>query len=324
MADTESTRPRPRRMPPRKFQYSLRTFLVVCVTIGLLVGLATRWYEASLRESVPGELNRAIQDGKSREVDRLLTRHPWLLRTAPETPFVLYAVQCDEIEAVRVLLAHGADMDAADSKVGWIALHYAAAASDLKMFNLLLSAKPDVNAQMKGGFTALHLLPNYQTQEKIMALLDAGTRLDIRDDEGATPLHRLAALNDDEWKRALMAVLGAKADIYARDDNGATPLHYAAGSGLDMAITVLIQNGAKLNARDKKGQTPLHWACKRKPNYADILLSKGADPNLVDHAGRTPLHIAAESGSSAATHLVWNGADILTRDRNGKFPLAGR
>lgn len=77
--------------------------------------------------------------------------------------------------------------------------------------------------------------------------------LGVRDEIGATALHRAAQAGN----RALVRLLIARgADVSARDDLGATALHRAAESGSPETISELIRRGADPEARDLLGRAP--------------------------------------------------------------------
>lgn len=61
--------------------------------------------------------------------------------------------------------------------------------------------------------------------------------------------------------KAVIACLQAGADLSMRDKDGLTSLHRAAASNPNPAvITALLHAGAGVNARTKNGNTPLHGA----------------------------------------------------------------
>ncbi|MDO8863670.1 ankyrin repeat domain-containing protein [Haliea sp. E1-2-M8] len=83
----------------------------------------------------------------------------------------------------------------------------------------LVRAQRDINARTIDGETALHLAVH--TPEVVKLLLEAGANPNARDERGATPLHRAAAV----WlgEQSVKALLAAGADPALRDDEGSTP-----------------------------------------------------------------------------------------------------
>lgn len=90
-------------------------------------------------------------------------------------------------------------------------------------------------------------------------------------------------------------------------------LHYAAVSGNEKLIRLLVQHGADVNARDPQGGTALAHAVghQEKTKPVKVLLELGADPNLADNEGRTPIYWAACVGlMSMVKELKKAGATV--------------
>lgn len=59
------------------------------------------------------------------------------------------------------------------------------------------------------------------------------------------------------------SLIGDGTDVNVRYDDGETPLHLAVNKGNAELALVLIEHGADLNAVNKQGETPLFLATKR-------------------------------------------------------------
>ncbi len=153
------------------------------------------------------------------------------------------AARGDDIEAVRALIADGADVNAAHGD-GMTGLHWAALNGNGEMARLLIDAG---------------------------AMLEAATRLGAH-----TPLH-VAAKEGHGEVVAILAEAGA--DPAAATETGATPLHFAAASGDARAVTVLLDHDAAVDAREPEwGQTPLMFAAALgRTDAVAALLAAGAD-----------------------------------------------
>ena len=158
-------------------------------------------------------------------------------------PRIADAARRDDIEAVRALIAGGADVNAAHGD-GMTGLHWAALNGNVEMARLLLEAG---------------------------ATLKAATRLGAH-----TPLH-VAAKESHGEVVAILAEAGA--DVAAATETGAMPLHFAAASGDVHAVTVLLDHGAPVDAREPQWeQTPLMFAAALGRTEAVVaLIEAGAD-----------------------------------------------
>jgi cytohesin len=117
-------------------------------------------------------------------------------------------------------------------------------------------------------------------------------------------------------------------DLDLRDDDGFTPLHVVAEKGwTELVETVLGKNSDLLNdvLNDKK-QSPLHVAIlKEKYEVALQLLTRpNVDVNLADSEGQTPLHLAARFGNLAVVEKLLSkdlDANAIYLNEDGLTPL---
>ena len=149
------------------------------------------------------------------------------------------------------------------------------------------------------------------TLEEVTACLDAGADLKARDDNGWTPLHWAAGVNENP--AVIEALLAAGADLKARDEYGGTPLQNAAGINENPAvIEALLAAGADPKARNVSGDTPLHFAARfNNPAIAQALLKAGADPKAEDALGETPLQNAASNRNPAVRAILLQDDDSM-------------
>jgi len=141
----------------------------------------------------------------------------------------------------------------------------------------------------------------------------------------------VAALAGEHFGIAELLVRnGASATVNVRGDEGRTPLHSAAFYGYVEVVRFLLEHSADVNSQDSKGRTPLHnppeGGSREDPNpprlSADVtrlLLQHGADVNARQNDGRTPLHAAAFHGTlEVARVLLEHGATVAEEDNDGK------
>jgi len=137
-------------------------------------------------------------------------------------------------DLVRLLLKHGAKVNAADAE-GLTPLHMAARRGHPDLAKVLLDAGANADAKDKNGFTPLLVVAGRGyclTGQGIIAftdvvrvLVEAGADVNCRDRYGSTPLHRACVQDPPEVVRLL---LEAGADPRAVDGEGKTPGQIAA------------------------------------------------------------------------------------------------
>jgi len=108
--------------------------------------------------------------------------------------------------------------------------------------------------------------------DEVRTLLLKGVDVNSRDVFGDNAgLHWAASLGLAEMARLL---IDNGADVNIRNEEGYTPLHWAAGEGQKELVVILIIHGADVNAHNKRGWTPLRWAeAQRQKEIARILMA---------------------------------------------------
>lgn len=118
---------------------------------------------------------------------------------------------------------------------------------------------------------------------------------------------------------------GSDVDIEVKDEEGATPLIVAAARGDVPTLHVLLRAGARLDARDDFGWTALMRAARVGDTaVVRMLLTAGAAPDARNEAdaGQTALMLAAEGGHEGVmVELLTRGADLDAPDAVGRTPL---
>jgi ankyrin repeat protein len=231
------------------------------------------------------------------------------------------------VNVVRLLLEHGADVTISDSFLHSTALHRASSGGWLEVVRLLLSYGAKVEEKEMQGKTSFQMASSRGHLEIMKLLSENGAVIGVRDNKEETPLHEASAGGHVDAMRWL---LNHGADANARRDDRSTPLHLAAYEHLE-AVQLLLEHNAGINSQDDKGKTPLHTALTffrffpRQKDVFDIvrrLLEHGADPNIRDHSLSTPLHQASAEGSlKVARLLISYGAKVDEKDGKGMSPF---
>jgi ankyrin repeat protein len=161
-----------------------------------------------------------------------------------ETPLMTCA-RTGNVDAVKLLVEFGANVNTAEPTQGQNALMWAIAERHFAVVQALIAAHADLKAASKQGFTPIHFAARVGDLDSLKALIAAGVDIDYPTQGGAaagyTPL--------------LVASLRAKID---------TALY-------------LLDHGANPNA-DAPGFTPLHWASTSWEGYASNPVYGFEDP----------------------------------------------
>jgi ankyrin repeat protein len=236
--------------------------------------------------AIAGDLHEAVRANDAGHLVLLLEQG----QAVNETDFVLgtplhVAVAQGSVPLAKILISHGADVEAPSEDRGARAIHLAANFGDLEILNMMLDAGADIEAIDQTGQTPLLIAAATNNLKAVKGLLDRGADKEARESgKGQTPLMRACRLG---YLEIAVALVTNGADINAADDAGRSPLKLAAtansyiGVGDGALIEYLVKNGADLNMKESTGHTALSWAMQdiHNPIYrkiADLLRKLGA------------------------------------------------
>ena len=265
----------------------------------------------------------------------------------PRPEELMDAVQRASIAAVKGLLVQGADVNAANG-VGATALMWAV--PDLEKVKLLVAHGAHVNARSTNlGRTAFLIAASYPgTVPLLRYLVSKGADPKATDRNGSNAV-RLAALSADVDVIRYLLDLGLDAGSMSAG-SPQTPLGLAARrryrpttdlllsrgapapkniSGITSwappeMVNVMLQRGADINARTTPfGRTAVIFAAASDHDSLPtlkFLLEKGADPNLADADGETALDWAMHRNDRARIELLQaHGAKDAQTPRDQTF-----
>ena len=255
------------------------------------------------------------------------------------TTVLMTAARTGNVDMVKSLLVHGADVNAKDNPRGQTALMWAVAEKHPEVARTLIDHGADVHARSTSGFTPLLFAAQQGDMESARMLVEVGANVNEAAPEEGSAL--VVATHSGHEALALF-LLEKGADSNAADAYGITALHYAVLKGLARVsgvrpisgadyvyrpnmpelVKALLAHGANPNARVAKfppmpntrqfklidltpvGATPfLLAAASYDPVIMRLLVAAGADPSLTDEAKNTPLIMAA-GFAEGITHAV--------------------
>lgn len=155
---------------------------------------------------------------------------------------LLENVQSGNIEEVKKLLLHGANVNAKD-EMKTTALMLACDFNMFDMVSLLINNGANLDATNSLGFTAFHYAAQRNDIRIIRLLVNnddvkVEARLNKKDDKGNTPLHFAVASGNSEMVDFL---LKRKANRYIENNEKHIPMDIARKKGFESIVTLLRQ-----------------------------------------------------------------------------------
>ena len=170
-------------------------------------------------------------------------------------------------------------------------LHMALRGRHVEFVRVLVGHGADVNAQDGHKSTPLHLAAQDGHVECAQILIEHGADVNAQEVRKWTPLH--FALRGEQVGFAQVLV-GHGADVNAQNIFKSTPLHLALKGGHVEFAHVLFRHGASVNSQDNYESTPLHLASMSgHAEFAQVLVEHGAHVNVLDRLGLTPFELAS-------------------------------
>ncbi|XP_032266885.1 ankyrin repeat and SOCS box protein 3 isoform X3 [Phoca vitulina] len=149
------------------------------------------------------------------------------------------AVENGQIDVLRLLLRHGANVNGSHSMCGWNALHQATFQENAEIIKLLLKKGANKECQDDFGITPLFVAAQYGKLESLNILISSGANVNCQALDKATPLFIAAQEGHTECVELLLSS-GADPDLYCNEDTWQLPIHAAAQMGHTKILDLLI------------------------------------------------------------------------------------
>jgi ankyrin repeat protein len=259
--------------------------------IGFVVALVV----TAAADSRADDLLEAIRADDQAEAHRLLGTASFDAEAAAAdgTTALHYAVEADDLDLARGLLAAGADA-AAQNRYGVSPLYIAAQNGNADIVSLLLDHGVDPNLALPEGETALMTAARAGDVATIGRLIEAGANVNAAEGwKAQTALMWAAAANNGAAIERLLAA-GAERDAVSAGGEYSA-LKFAVRAGAIDAVRALVDGGADVDETMLDGTSMLVLAVTNAHyELAGVLLDYGADPNAAAQ-GWTALHQIAWS-----------------------------
>ncbi|XP_033126136.1 transient receptor potential cation channel subfamily A member 1-like [Anneissia japonica] len=223
---------------------------------------------------------------------------------AGQTPLHYCAVK-DNIETAKILIRKEAKITIPDAN-GMYVLHAAATHASSRVLDLLFKEGEKAGCTRmsmlslldKEQNSALHCAVNGGDINAVKLCLDFGVSLDVKQDDGSTPIHLACSLGCLNIMKLMLERQPGKHLLEMKDSQHQTPIHKAAMFDHEELVRFLINEGSNIDPVDKHNRTPLLLATARGGwRTVRLLLSRGADYNRVDGQDRNILHLTAINGA---------------------------
>lgn len=225
---------------------------------------------------------------------------------------IFYSFKESSAKIAILLIDYGANVNALDANQRT----YLHRTSNLALIAKLVEKGLDVNGKDGAGKTPIQHFSHRRDEDSVKAaecLIAHGAN--IRDLNPMSDLVAASAVLKQKFKEIgvsteriipelQMAILRKEnieqikalltlENVNAIDYQGHTALHFAADTGQDTVISLLLKYKATVSVTDELGNTPLHYAAEKGHlNSVKILLGTGAESHLKNVSGKTPLALA--------------------------------
>lgn len=237
---------------------------------------------------------------------------------------LLSAARKGDVVALEKLLNRGAPIEAKSSR-GETALCLAVIGGHIPAMETLLRHKAMVEAQTNNGCTPLLCARENVAQSRLGAmrtLLQAGAKIDARDEHGDTALSHAVAFSRPDWVKVLLEF---KPILDIRNNTGKTALLRAVDFSVIVyakplleTVKLLLDAGADMKATDDKGQTAVliavhaialrtgfdekYW--RDYVELVELLCARGVDATVPSVKGTLPLSYTGQIKDTAFRDAV--------------------
>ena len=235
---------------------------------------------------------------------------------------LFWAVICDDIDRVRLLLSYGADVNVKDLR-GCAPIDFVRGSAVCKSL-LAYGAKNNITSRSSPHEQAIE----YGSVEVMSLFAAAGFDIDKKDNDNETPLLNAIYAGHTALAQRLIE-LGANvnsANLSSRD----SALHFASAFDRPAILKTLLEKGADYNALDCNGRNLAHCAAQKGSTELVKVMTgmnlDGLDLSLRDYEGKTPADYISErivmTDMEVGVHEAWEDMMAGLRSSSNHTPRA--
>lgn len=222
-----------------------------------------------------------------------------------------HAARTGDLRAMERYIAEGADVNAPDESLNISPLAWSASHGQTEATRLLIENGADVNIKDDNGSTPLHSAAVFGRADVAKLLVENGADLQVHNDDGGTPADALHL----DWRTT--GFIGGLMGVEVEREN--IPVMQSGRNEIAKLFGVKEFDSKRVSsAQDLSGAVFIGDLAAVKRALTD-----GADPNVQDpQSGSTMLSIAALMGHTEVVALLLeNGADVNAKSRDGGTAL---
>lgn len=224
-----------------------------------------------------------VRYGAKSHVNFILENAPFLVNRKDSKGYTAthWAAKRGDVEILRLLFDHGADLDTAASfDTQMVPIHWAASEGKMHALKFFLENRQDINVQDTNGCSPLVVATQYGQVDSVIYLAKNGADLGVKDMNGDSALHWAAYKGYMELVGVLSHLMPLELDV--SDNFGQTPLHLAAMRGnYEVAEYLINFCKADWSKRDKNGLTPLELSMKKNQFKTEWIIRKCTSSNFI-------------------------------------------
>ena len=216
---------------------------------------------------------------------------------------LMKAVENGNLEAVRYLTRHGAQVDLKNNR-GKSTLEVGCEKGNVEVIEALLEVESDGDVQYSAFNTAFNTAVEHNHTKLVKWFLESGNITNI-------PASALSFAIDNQSIELVQLLLDRGAQVNLQNNRGVSALMLAVNKGNVEVVKELLERGADVNLKGEGGSTALLsiLADRDVPQQSKIvivnlLLNYHADVNIRDNSGFAPLRCALKSRSAEIVELL--------------------